>query len=122
MSDYTPVYTPGQTVGFTASAAVVGGTLVEVTSSGSVGPAGAASVKALGIAAFDAAAGSRVTVHIGKVVHEVIGATAIVAGDPLQAAANGQVTQYVGTNGAAAFIGYALLSAAAGAKTQYVSR
>lgn len=121
MSDYTPVFTPGDAVPFTASATVTGGQLVEVTTAGSVGPAGAASTKVIGVAAHDAAAGARVTVHIGKIVHEATASGTITVGDMLTAAAAGQVvtnaTPAVGTQ-----VGVAITAATNGNKVQYVTR
>ena len=43
MADYLPLFKPGQTVTFTASAEVLGGQAVEVTGDRSVGPAAALS-------------------------------------------------------------------------------
>lgn len=121
MSDYTPVYTPGESASFTASAAIVGGQLVEVTGSGTVGPASAASVKVIGVAAFDAIAGARVNVHIGKVVHEAVASGAVAAGDLLVSAAAGQVSTNA-TPAVGAQVGVAILAATSGSKTQYVTR
>jgi hypothetical protein len=61
MAEYSPKFTPGQDITMTASATVTGGQLVEVTTPGSVGPAGAGSVKWLGVARFDTAIAGKVT-------------------------------------------------------------
>lgn len=130
MPSYTPVYSPGDAMSATASAAVTGGQLVEITGSGTVGPAGANSTKVIGIAAHDAAINARVTVHVGKHVHEATASGAIAAGDILVSAAAGQVSTLaaVTTPTAAdvtntrAIVGVALTTAATGAKVQYVTR
>jgi hypothetical protein len=93
MAEYTPVITNG-TAPWTlqASAAVTGGRLVEVTGNGTVGPAGAASVKVLGVAASDAASGAKVQVWpLAGLTHKVLGTGAIAAGDNLAAGAAGVV-------------------------------
>lgn len=122
MSDYTPVFTPGDAVPFTASAAVTGGQLVEATTAGNVGPAGATSVKVIGVAAFDAAIGARVTVHIGKVVHEAVASGTVAVGDNLAAAAAGQVVTNNAQTNPATFVGVAITAATNGNKVQYVTR
>ena len=56
MADYSPVYSGGVTpFTQTTSAAVTGGQVLEVTATGTVGPATAATVKPVGVAAHDAA-------------------------------------------------------------------
>lgn len=93
MADYTPVFTNG-TAPWTlqASATVTGGRLVEVTGNGTVGPAGAASVKVLGVAAADTASGFKVDVWpLAGLTHRVLGTGAINAGDNLAAGAAGVV-------------------------------
>ena len=93
MAEYTPIHTTG-TIPWTlqASVPVVGGRLVESTGTRTVGPAGAASVKVLGVAAYDAAAGAKVAVWpLAGCTHKVTATGAIAAGDNLAAAANGTV-------------------------------
>jgi hypothetical protein len=93
MADYTPVFANG-TAPWTlqASAAVTGGRLVEVTGTGTVGPAGAASVKVLGVAAADAPSGGKVDVWpLAGLTHKILGTGAIAAGDNLAAGAAGVV-------------------------------
>lgn len=121
MSSYTPVYSPGDAISLTASATITGGQLVEVTGSGTVGPAGANSTKVVGIAAFDAVSGQRVSVHTGKIVQEAVASGAITAGDLVAAAAAGQVATNA-TPAAGVQIGIALTTAANAAKVQYVTR
>ena len=122
MADYQPLYTPGQVASFTASATITGGQLVEVTGVGTVGPAGAASAKVIGVAAFDAASGARVSVHIGKVVQEATASGSITAGDNLKAAASGQVQTDNAQTNPATFAGVAITTATNGNKVQYVTR
>jgi hypothetical protein len=122
MSDYTPVINPGQAWTSTASAAVTGGQLLAVSGSGTVAPAGAGATATLGVAAFDAPSGARVTIWPG-VVHEVTAAAAVTAGQTLKAAANGQVTPWVsGTDAADLTVGTAITTAASGAKVRFFAR
>lgn len=109
MAEYLPTFKPGQAITLKASAAVTGGQLVEVSGSGTVGPAGAASTKVVGVAAFDAAINDNVTIYSGGVQH-AIASGAVAAGDVVQAAANGQVA-----TGTTAPLGIALTAAASGA-------
>ena len=93
MPEYTPVQANGtipQT--YQASGTVTGGRLVEVTGNGTVANAGAASVKVLGVAAYDAATGAKVAVWpLAGCSHRVTATGAIAAGDNLAAGANGTV-------------------------------
>lgn len=109
MAEYLPIYKPGQAITLKASAAITGGQLVEVTGSGTVGPAGAASTKVAGVAAFDAAVNDEVTIYSGGVQHAVASG-AVAAGDVVQAAAAGKVA-----TGTTAPLGIALTAAADGA-------
>ena len=105
MADYVPVNTGGvEPFTFTTSAAVTGGRLVAQSGNGTVAHAGAASALAVGVAAFDAASGAKVTVWpLEGLVHELEAAAAVTQGAALQAAANGQVETAVA--GAAATAG-----------------
>ena len=109
MADYIPKFTPGSAVTFTTSAAVAGGQAVEITGARTVGPAGAASKKYIGVAAFSAASGEKVTVHLPGQVQRIKTAGAITAGATVQTGAAGTVAA-----GAAAPIGVALTTAATG--------
>lgn len=114
MAEYLPRYQPGQTFTLQASATVTAGQLLEVTGSGTVGPAGASSLKAVGVAAFDGVSGDKLTVFAGGVQKIVADTGGVTAGDILQAGAAGTVKPIA----AAAFgtkIGVALTTAAAGA-------
>lgn len=115
MPEYLPTFKPGQAVTLKASATITGGQLVEVTGSGTVGPAGAASTKVVGHAAFDAATNDNVTVYTPGIVQHGTTAGAVTAGDVVQAGAGGTVA-----TGTTAPIGVALTSAASGADVRYL--
>jgi hypothetical protein len=85
MGDYSPVYSPGTAITLTASAAIIGGQLVEVSGGNTVAPTptSGSSAKVVGVAAHDAALGARVTVHGRGQVHETTANGAIAAGDQL---------------------------------------
>ena len=130
MSDYLPVYSPGEAFTSTASATITGGQILEVTGSGTVGPAAAGSVKVVGVAAFDCASGARITVWSAAQVHEVTASGTVTAGDPVVSAASGQVASAaaVTTPTAAdvtttrALIGVALTTATNGNLVRYLAR
>ena len=112
MAEYLPVYNPGQAVPLTASATITGGQLVEVSGVNTVAPAAADSKKWVGVAAFDAASGERVTVfRLG--VQRPIASGAVAAGDLVAAAAGGKVAT-AATPAVGALVGVALTTAADG--------
>ena len=113
MAEYLPIFNTGQAITLKASAALTGGQVVEVTGNGTVGPAGAASTKVVGVAGFDAAINDNVTVYRGGVQHATA-AGDITAGDTIQAAASGQVA-----TGSTAPIGVALFTAANGEDVRF---
>ena len=100
----------------TTSASVTGGQLLRVSGSGTVGPAAAGSPEIVGVAAFDAASGARVTVKPLRMVHRTTAGTGgVTAGNPLKSDASGNVTLYVvGTDAVTLLIGTALETASAG--------
>jgi hypothetical protein len=109
----------------TASATIVGGQLVDVTGSGTVGPSGAGSTVCVGVAAHDCASGARITVWpLAGVVHETTTPAGVTAAASLATAAAGTVNSgTVGTLAAAgSLIGTALTTAGAAAKTRWVGR
>ena len=112
MADHLPKFTGGA-VTFTTSAIVTGGQVVEVTGDRTVGPATAASAKAIGTAAHDAASGAKVVVHLPGPVDTAVSAAAILAGAKVEAAAAGKIqtatTGYV--------LGIALTAATGGDQT-----
>jgi len=109
MADYLPIFKPGQGFTLKASAAITGGQIVEMTGSGTVGPAAAASTKVVGVAGFDAAINDAVTIYAGGVQH-CIASGGVTAGDVVQAAAAGAIA-----TGAVAPLGIALATALTGA-------
>lgn len=117
MAEYTPVLPPANAYTLTTNGAVTAGRAIAVSGNGVVAHAGAASAAVIGVAAFDAASGAQVTVHLRGPVHEATASGAITAGDRVNAAAAGVVA-----TGVAAFtnIGIALTTAADGALVRYV--
>ncbi len=112
MADYTPLFQPGQAVTYSASVAVTGGQVVEVTGDRTVGPAAAGSKKVAGVAGFNAPVGERVTVFSAGVQRPVASGS-IAAGDRVVAAANGKVAA-----GTTDTIGLALAKATNGETVQ----
>ncbi len=115
MSDYVPVSEGPYS--YTTSAAVTGGQLLELTGDNAVQPAAATSQKIVGVAAFDAASGSRVTVFSIDKLHEttVLSGQSLTAGDPVKCGGSGQVMKYVvGTDALPAFLGVCIQGATAG--------
>lgn len=114
---YLPLFRPGQTVTFGVTTAVIAGTPVEVGSADmSVAPAAAASAKVVGVAGHDAAVGEKVTVEVGKVIHELTALGAITRGQRLEAAGGGKVRTLA--SGTAIYI--ALTSAVDGAAVRAI--
>jgi predicted RecA/RadA family phage recombinase len=109
MVQYSPRFVHGAAVTYKASAAVIGGRVVEVTGDRTVAHAGADSAKVVGVAGNDAAIGENVVVYSGG-VQVPLSAGAIVAGAKVTAAAAGKV-QTIGAGVNA--IGVALKPAAA---------
>lgn len=126
MADYSPVHAPGITpFTKTASATITGGQLVETTTTGNVGPAGALSLKCIGVAAHDAASGAKVAVWpLPAVEHEVSHTAGGTVGDCIVPAASGAAgTAAAGTASAAGYdIGVATTTATAGNKIRFVGR
>lgn len=116
MADYLPIRIPGQALVLQASADVTGGQLVAVSGSGTVAPAGAASAAWVGVAAFDAKSGAKVTVHCGG-EQELVASGAITAGALVVSAAGGKVASST-TPAAGTLVGVALTTAADGAKVR----
>jgi hypothetical protein len=109
---YLPLFRPGDTVTFGVTTDVAAGQVVEVgTADSSVAPAAAGSEKVVGVAGHDAKVGDKLTVEVGKPIHELKAVGAVTRGDRLEAAAGGGVrTLAEGTE-----IFLALTSAADGA-------
>lgn len=125
MSDYLPVHVGAAPYTSTASAAITGGQVLEATTTGAVGPAGAASTKVVGVAGNDAALGASVLVFpIHGNIHETTTPAGVTVGAVLAAAAAGTVDS--GTPGTLAAagtdIGVALTTASAAAKVRWTGR
>ena len=120
MADYSPVFTPGIAITMQASAAVDAGDPVEVSGSGTVARASAASAAYVGVAAHAATPGVLVTVFAGKIVHEGAADQPITAGDAVEASgtADRQVRRVAA--GTAGVIGLALTSAADAADVRWM--
>jgi hypothetical protein len=118
VADYQPVFTGGvKPWTATTSGAVTGGRVLASSGNGTVAHAGAASTIAVGVAAFDAASGAKVTVWpLDGCVHELEAANAITASGGVQTAAAGQVdpvtTSIAAGSAAGTLIGTALTTAA----------
>lgn len=111
MGDYTPLYQPGQSPVYTASAAITGGKLLMVSGSGTVAEATALATNVVGVAAQDYANGDRVTIRCGGVQRVPAVAAGVTAGDIVTAGAAGCV-QTIGANAFGTRIGIALTTAA----------
>lgn len=90
MASHIHLFDPGAPVTFTAGTAVTGGQLLAVTGNRTVGATAGVNAKWVGVAAFDAAAGERVTVVKGG-VQRIMASGTIAAGDAVVSAAAGAV-------------------------------
>jgi hypothetical protein len=115
MSDYVPVSEEGA-YSYVASAAITGGQLLELTGDNAVQPAGLTSAKVVGVAAFDAASGSRVTTYSIDKLHETTVANAtLTAGNPVKSGLAGTIQLYVvGTDPINSFLGVCVQGATVG--------
>ncbi|MGF7124039.1 capsid cement protein [Rhodococcus sp. BE178] len=113
MAEYIPIRKPGAALVSQASASITGGQLVAVSGNGTVAPAGAASSAWLGVAAFDAVSGDKVTIHaVGE--HELTASGAIAAGAVVISAAAGAVAAIGAGTDYSQVVGVAVSAAAAG--------
>lgn len=117
MPDYVPIHTGGlKSWTATTSGGVVGGNTLIASGSNTVAVSGADSAIVIGIAAHDAASGTKVGVWpIDGIIHELVATAAITAGAGVVTdATGGQVkTAVVGTAAAlGTLIGTALTTAA----------
>lgn len=109
MGQYLPLYRAGEVVTFAVTTAVTGGQPVEVgTADMSVAPAGAASVKVVGVAGHDAAIGDDVVVEVNAVIHELVASGAIARGAFLETAGAGKVR--TATTGTKAYLALATVA------------
>jgi hypothetical protein len=99
MSDYTPIYLPGNAITGTASATITGRQTLVVSGSGTVAPSSGSSAKVVGLAAADAATNAYVTYYARGTVHESTASGAITAGDQLVSAAAGAVSSLAAASG-----------------------
>lgn len=84
MGDYTPVALPGSTFTSQASGTITGGDLVVVSGNGTVARASTlADDSYLGVANHDAVSGQKVTLTLGRAVHESLADGTVTAGDQL---------------------------------------
>lgn len=113
MPNYLPKIDSKHAITRTASADVIGGRCVEVTTSGSVAHAAADSAKFLGVAMSDAKTGESVTVSLDS-IQRPVAAGAITAGAKVYTAADGKVSATGTTNP----IGIALTAVADGAQVE----
>jgi hypothetical protein len=126
MADYTPVFTGGvipKTM--QASGAVTGGTFVMTAGAGLVATATAAAANIYGVAAHDAATGTKVTVWpIKNVTHEIASTGTIAVGDGITSGASGVAATVVIATGAAAgtLQGIAETGATGGALVRFLGR
>ncbi|QLF84815.1 scaffolding protein [Gordonia phage BBQValindra] len=111
MAEHTPIHKPGDAITRTASADITGGQLVVVSGNNTVAPSAGASAAWLGIAAFDAKSGEKVTILRGG-IHELNASGAIAAGAAVIPAAAGAVATIGSETNYASVVGVALAAAA----------
>jgi hypothetical protein len=130
MTEYIPVFEPATAITLTASAAITGGQLVEVSGDGTVGPASANAADYVGVAAQDAASGARLVVWPRGMVHESTASGSITAGAQLATGAAGTVAAVAAASGtpdaaavnaARSIVGIALTTAADEASVRWVA-
>jgi hypothetical protein len=116
MSEYTPLYSDSDApFTLTLSGTVTGGQLV--TAAGAA--AGSAAVGVIGVAGFDGVSGDKISVW-GPGKHKGTASGSIAVGDPLCAAASGQIRTWVsGTDAVASRIGVAMTAATNGQSVTY---
>jgi hypothetical protein len=105
--------------GCTASATITTGQVLEVTGSGTLGPAGAASTATVGMAVGNAASGAPVRLYTANGVWSSTASGGITAGARLVAGAAGTVAT-IGANTFQTMIGTALTTALNGAQVLWV--
>lgn len=126
MSDYSPVYSGGTVpLTFTAGATITGGQVVFVSGVSTVTPTAGANGAMCGVAAQDAASGTRVTVWplIGP-LHETVTPAGVTAGNALTSSTAGGVDSGTLATVAAAgtLLGTAVTTATAGLKCRWLAR
>lgn len=117
MGAYEPKFLYADQLTATTSATVTGKQLLAVSGNGTVAPAGAASNAVVGVAAHDAASGSRLSYFPRGKVHVSTASGAITAGARLDAGAAGTVAS---ATAAVTNVGIALTTAADGADVEWM--
>lgn len=110
MAEYLPLHDEADSFTRVASAALIGGQLVRVSGSGTVGPVTAASSDWLGVAAFDCNSGDQVTVYTGG-VQRCIATGTVTAGQLVEGAAAGAVATHASGTGDVNSVGLAMTTA-----------
>ena len=127
MADYTPIYA-GSITPFTATAGatITGGQLVFASADATtVQPTAGANGAVVGVAAFDAASGAKVSVWpLQNIVHESVTPAGVTAGAALTSSTSGGVDSGTLATIAAAgtLLGTALTTATAGNKCRWIGR
>lgn len=112
MSEFVPIHKPGQSWTSTASDDITAGQALVVSGQDTVAPSAAANAAFVGVAAFSAKSGEKVTVLSGGGVYELTSTGTVGDGDALITAASGAVAALdVGTT-YSQVIGVALADAA----------
>lgn len=114
MADYLPWFNQGDQFTSQASGTITAGQVVAVSGDGTVAAAGANAANTVGVAAFDAVSGDKVTIFRGGVQY-VTNTGGVTAGDNISSAASGAVATTTSTN---PVIGVALTTATTGNKVQ----
>lgn len=126
MSDYNPVYTGGcKPFTMTASATITGGQVLFASGVGTVAPTAGANGAYVGVAAADAASGTRVAIWpVTGCIHETVSPAGVTAGNALTSSSAGGVdTGTLATVAAAGtLIGTALSTATTGLKCRWIGR
>ncbi len=117
MTDYAPLYMPGDVITGVASATITAGQTLVVSGNGTVGPAGADSNAFVGVAATAAASGAYVTYHGRGQVHISTASGGITAAARLNTGAAGTVASAAAGVGN---IGIAMTTAADTATVTYM--
>jgi hypothetical protein len=113
MAAYYPIFMGPPPHTAVASATITGGQVIEVSATGTVGPAAAASAAVVGVAGFDVTANQEVVVFRGG-IQELVANGTVTAGQQVETAAAGQVR----TLAAGRAVGVAMTTATNGNKVQ----
>lgn len=111
MAEFVPIHKPGQSWTSTASADITAGQALVVSGQDTVAPSAAANAAFVGVAAFDAKSGEKVTVLSGGGVYPLTSTGTVGDGDPLTTAAGGAVAAAGASPDVGTVIGVALADA-----------